>query len=200
MDAGITWINDGELGRRDYVSAARKRMAGFDAMSSAVGAGDLEEMTEYSDKLEGRKGLLTLTKKTDVQNPACGGPISYTDAGLADLQAEIDRVVAAAKTKGVPPERIFFSSPSPGTLATFFDDDYYNDPTKYVEALGAAMKKEYQAIHSAGFMLQVDCPDLSMGRHTRFKDATLEEFRTAAATNVRVMNEAVADIPADRLR
>lgn len=200
IDAGITWINDGELGRRDYVSAARKRMAGFDTEKAAVGAGDLAEMTEYSDKLEGRKGLLTLTQKTEVLNPACGSPIFYTDEGLADLQAEIDRVVAAAKATDVPLDRIFFSSPSPGTLANFFDDDYYQDHTKYVEALGAAMKREYDVIAATGLILQVDCPDLAMGRHTRFKDLDLAQFQEAARMHVRVMNEAVADIPAENLR
>merc|ERR1712217_517358 len=80
------------------------------------------------------------------------------------------------------------------------DDDFFKDHTKYVEALGQAMKSEYEAIYKAGFILQVDCPDLAMGRHTRFKDCSLEEFRTAAKTHVRVMNEAVADIPADRMR
>jgi len=198
--AGIDFVNDGELGRRDYVSAARNRMSGFDALSSATGAADLEEMKEYSDKFEGRKGLLTLTKKTEVQNAACSGPISYTDEGLADLQVEIDRVAAAATAKGIPLNRVFFSSPSPGTLANFFDDAFFNDHTKYIEALGAAMKREYDAIAAAGFILQVDCPDLAMGRHTKFKDAALEEFQAAATHHVRVMNEAVADIPAEQMR
>ena len=200
VETGITWINDGELGRRDYVTAARKRMSGFEAEKLAVSATDLEEMTEYSNKFEGRKGLLSLTKKTEVKNAACSGPIAYTDAGFADLQAEIDRVVAAAKAKGVPPATVFFSSPSPGTLATFFDDDYFNDHAKYVEALGAAMKREYDAIHAAGLTLQVDCPDLAMGRHTRFKNGTVADFRDAARVHVRVMNEALADVPAERSR
>nr|UKS50396.1 B12-independent methionine synthase 1 isoform 2 [Karenia brevis] len=200
LDVGIHFVNGGELGRRDYVTAARNRMSGFEAQKAAVGAADLEEMTDYSDKLEGRKGLLTLTKKTEVKNAACSGPISFTDAGLVDLKAEMKRVADSAAAAGIPMERVFFSSPSPGTLANFFDDDYFNDHTKYVEALGKAMKTEYDAIYAAGFMLQVDCPDLAMGRHTRFKDASLEEFRSAARTHVRVMNEACADIPAERLR
>lgn len=200
LEAGIDFVNDGELGRRDYVTAARNRMSGFDSEKAATGAADLEEMTDYSDKFEGRKGLLTLTKKTEVLNAACSGPIAFTDAGLADLKVEIDRVVAAAKEKSIPLNKVFFSSPSPGTLANFFDDDYFKDHTKYVEALGAAMKREYDAIYAAGFTLQVDCPDLAMGRHTKFKDVSLEDFRKAAEVHVRVMNEALADIPASATR
>eukprot|EP00747_Dinoflagellata_sp_TGD_P159572 gnl/TRDRNA2_/TRDRNA2_177904_c0_seq5.p2 gnl/TRDRNA2_/TRDRNA2_177904_c0~~gnl/TRDRNA2_/TRDRNA2_177904_c0_seq5.p2 ORF type:complete len:394 (+),score=77.12 gnl/TRDRNA2_/TRDRNA2_177904_c0_seq5:68-1249(+) len=200
LEAGIDIVNDGELGRRDYVTAARKRMGGFEAEKSAVGASDLEEMKEYSDKFAGRKGLLTLTKKTEVKNAACSGPITFTDKGLDDLNVEIDRVVASAKAKGIPLKNVFFSSPSPGTLANFFDDDYFNDHTKYVEALGKAMKSEYDAIYAAGLTLQVDCPDLAMGRHTKFKDASLDGFREAAKMHVRVMNEALADIPAENIR
>mmetsp|Transcript_13857 Transcript_13857/g.20693 ORF Transcript_13857/g.20693 Transcript_13857/m.20693 type:complete len:383 (+) Transcript_13857:2-1150(+) len=199
-EVGIDIMNDGELGRRDYVTAARSRLSGFGTTKSAVGAADLEEMTEYSSKFEGRKGLLTLTKKTDVQNPACSGEIAFTDEGLADLQEEIQRVVAGAKAKGVALEDVFLSSPSPGTLANFFEDDYFKDHSKYLEALGKAMKREYDAIYAAGLTLQVDCPDLAMGRHTKFKDSSLEEFLAAAGTAVRVLNEALADIPADRIR
>merc|ERR1712106_1206393 len=163
LEVGIDIINDGELGRKDYVTAARKRMSGFDAEKAATSASDLEEMTEYSDKLEGRKGLLTLTSKTEVKNAACSGPIAFTEDGLADLNEEIERVVSASKSKNVPLDQVLFSSPSPGTLAVFFDDDFFHDHTKYIEALGKAMKKEYEAIHDVGLMLQVDCPDLAMG-------------------------------------
>merc|ERR1719401_2937169 len=200
VDAGIDYINDGELGRRDYVTAARNRMSGFESEKAATGAADLEEMQEFSDKLEGRKGLLTLTKKTEVKNAACSGPITFTDAGLEDLDVEIGRVTASAKAKGIPLEKVFFSSPSPGTLANFFDDDYFRDHTKYVEALGKAMQREYEAIYAAGFTLQVDCPDLAMGRHTKFRDGSLADFRAAAAVHVRVMNEALANVPAERTR
>lgn len=200
LEAGIDFVNDGELGRRDYVTAARDRMSGFGATKLAVGASDLEEMTEFSDKFEGRKGLLTLTKKTEVENAACSGPIEYTDAGLADLQQEIDRVKAAATAKKLPFEAVFFSSPSPGTLANFFDDDYFKVHIKYIEALSKAMKREYDAIYASGLMLQVDCPDLAMGRHTKFKDKSLQEFLAAAKATVQMLNDALADIPADRIR
>jgi len=200
VGAGLDIINDGEMGRRDYVTAARNRMSGFDAEKAATGAADLEEMTDYSDKLEGRKGLLTLTKKTEVKNAACSGPIEFTDEGLKDLQEEIERVVSSAKEKGIPLNKVFFSSPSPGTLANFFDDAFFNDHTKYVEALASAMKREYEAIYASGLVLQVDCPDLAMGRHTRFKDGSLEDFQAAAKTHIRVMNEALSEIPAECVR
>jgi len=175
-------------------------MSGFDAEKAATSASDLEEMTEYSDKFEGRKGLLTLTSKTEVKNAACSGPIFFSEDGRADLQAEIDRVVAASNAQGVPLDQVFFSSPSPGTLAVFFDDDFFHDHTQYVKALGRAMKTEYEAIHAAGLMLQVDCPDLAMGRHSKFKNKTISEFQAIVAVNIQVMDEALLNIPADRIR
>jgi len=199
-DVGIDIINDGELARRDYVTAARKRMSGFDAEKLATGASDLEEMTEYSDKFEGRKGLLTLTKKTEVKNAACSGPIEYTREGLEDVKEEIRRVVNGATRRGIPLDQVFFSSPSPGTVAVFFDDAYFNDHTKYVKALGKAMKSEYEAIYAAGLMLQVDCPDLAMGRHSKFKNKSTNEFQAIAKVHIDVMNEALANIPAEKIR
>merc|ERR1712048_1507354 len=161
------------------------------------------EATEFSDKFEGRKGLLTWAKKTKVKSPACSGPITYTDEGLQDLKKEINRVVKAAKELGHPLERVFFTSPSPGTLATFFGNDYYKGENGYddfVSALGKAMAVEYKTIQEAGLILQVDCPDLLMGRHTRHKDKTLEEFQEVAKLHVRVLNEAVASLDNSRVR
>merc|ERR1712187_497953 len=174
-----------------------------DAEWIAPGAADLEEATEFSDKFEGRKGLLTLTKKTKVKSPACSGPITYTDEGLQDLKNEINRVVKAAKELGHPLDRVFFTSPSPGTLATFFGNEYYKGENAYedfVSALGKAMAVEYKTIQEAGLILQLDCPDLGMGRHTRHKDATLEEFKKVAKWHVKVLNEAVAGLDTSRIR
>ena len=116
------------------------------------------------------------------------------------FQAEIDCVVAASNAQGVPLGQVFFSSPSPGTLAVFFDDDFFHDHTQYVKALGRAMKTEYEAIHAAGLMLQVDCPDFAMGRHSKFKNKTISDFQAIVAVNIQVMDEALLNIPADRVR
>merc|ERR1719210_1372546 len=203
LDVGLKIINDGELARGDYVSEARKRLSGFDAETMAPGAADLEEATEFSDKLEGRKGLLTLTKKTEVKAAACSAPPTYTDEGLQDLKREISRVVKAAEELGHPLERVFFTSPSPGTLATFFGNEYYKGDNGYedfVSALGKAMALEYKTIQEAGLILQVDCPDLLMGRHTKHSDKSLEEFKEVAKLHVKVLNEAVAPLDTSRVR
>jgi len=200
LDAGLYEINDGELSRKDYVTAARSRMSGFGGQGTAAPAADLVEMKDFSKKLEGRKGLLTLTEKTEVTTASCTGPIEYTAEGMEDLKLEIDRVKAAAQELGIPLTRVFFTAPSPGTLATFFSNDFYATHEEFIEALANAMKTEYHAISNAGFKLQVDCPDLGMGRHTRFSKCTLEEFRKAAKWHVRCMNNAVEGLDTSRLR
>jgi len=146
---------------------------------------------------------LTLTSKTEVKAAACSSPPTYLDKGLEDLKREIDRVVKAAEEVGQPLERVFFTSPSPGTLATFFGNEYFKGENGYedfVSALGKAMSVEYKTIQEAGLLLQVDCPDLGMGRHTRHKDKTLEEFKKVAKWHVKVLNEAVADLDTSRIR
>jgi len=207
LDVGLDVINDGELARQDYVTTARKRLSGFDGETVAPSAGDLDEATEYSDaKFKNRKGLLTLTKNTEVKAAACSGPIAFTEEGLLDLKKEIDRVVKAAKELDVPLERVFFSSPSPGTLATFFGNVYYKhedgteDYNAFVQAIGQAMAAEYKAIQDAGLVLQLDCPDLGMGRHTKHKEKTLEQFQAVAKWHVKVMNDSLASLDASNIR
>mmetsp|Transcript_13232 Transcript_13232/g.35564 ORF Transcript_13232/g.35564 Transcript_13232/m.35564 type:complete len:939 (+) Transcript_13232:75-2891(+) len=200
LDAGLDEINDGELGRRDYVTAARQRMSGFGGKGQAAAAADLVEMKDFSEKLEGRKGLLTLTEKTEVTTASCNSPVAYTPEGFDDLHVEMNRVKAAAQELGVPMSRVFFSSPSPGTLANFFGNEFYETHEEYVGALAAAMATEYKAIHEAGFKLQVDCPDLAMGRHTRFAKRSLAEFQKAARFHVEVMNKALEGLDSSKIR
>jgi 5-methyltetrahydropteroyltriglutamate--homocysteine methyltransferase len=92
------------------------------------------------------------------------------------------------------------TSPSPGQIGRFLQNRYYPSDEKYLYTLADVMKREYQAIVQAGFILQLDCPDLALGRHTQFARLTLPQFRDVAAMHVEVLNHAVADIPADRMR
>jgi len=206
LEAGLDIINDGEISRRDYVSAARARLSGFGSKARSATAADLEESTEYAERFKGRKGLLSLEKETVIENPACDGEIQYLPEGLKSLESEISRITGVIggdeATKAKPMDQYFFSSPSPGTVMTFFPNSgkYYKTHEEYIRALGKAMKTEYECIAAAGFSLQVDCPDLAMGRHTALKEQSLDEFKKTAALHVEVLNEALVNIPAERCR
>ena len=92
------------------------------------------------------------------------------------------------------------TSPSPGQIGRFLQNRYYPSDEKYLYTLADVMKREYKAIVDAGFILQIDCPDLALGRHTQFANLTLREFRDVAAMHLEVLNYAVAELPADRMR
>ena len=92
------------------------------------------------------------------------------------------------------------TSPSPGQIGRFLQNRYYSSDELFLATLADVMKREYRAIVDAGFILQLDCPDLALGRHTQFAHLTLAEFRKVAAMHVEVLNHAVADIPAERMR
>ena len=92
------------------------------------------------------------------------------------------------------------TSPSPGQIARYLKNKHYETEEAYVYALADVMKREYKAIVDAGFILQLDCPDLAMLRHTVYLDKSLADFRKIIAVNVAALNHAVADIPADRMR
>jgi 5-methyltetrahydropteroyltriglutamate--homocysteine methyltransferase len=89
---------------------------------------------------------------------------------------------------------------SPGVISRFLENQYYSNHEDYIAALADAMKQEYDAIYQAGFLLQLDCPDLASARNTVFANAPLEDFRRWASLNVEALNHAVRDIPADRMR
>ena len=105
-----------------------------------------------------------------------------------------------AATAASPPTDVFMSAASPGVIALFLANEYYPTREAYLEAIARAMKNEYDAIARAGIVLQLDCPDLAMGRHIQFGQASLEEFRRNAALNVEALNYAVGDIPPEQLR
>jgi 5-methyltetrahydropteroyltriglutamate--homocysteine methyltransferase len=114
------------------------------------------------------------------------------------VQRDIDNLAAAVE--GVPRQEAFMSAASPGVIAHFLGDRYYGSEEKFVEALANVMKDEYEAIVRAGFLLQVDCPDLAMSRHSRFADRDLDEFLTVAELHVEALNHALGGIPPERVR
>ena len=193
---GITYINNGEMPRLDYVNATVSRISGFGGKAAAPIPRDLEEIPELAGRFGGRNGLITLNPKAPVSLPACSGPLAYT--GEASLREELDMLAAVYDElqPSFPGSRaaLFFTAPSPGTVALFLENRYYPNYEDYLEALGAVLQREYEVIAGYGFHLQVDCPDLAMGRHTRFKDLSEGEFLAVVDTNIRVLNRALTAV------
>lgn len=202
MASGLTFVNNGELPRADYVSATVARIAGFDDMGTAPIPKDMEELPEYSRRFGGRNGLITLNPKAPVKLPACSRPLTYT--GEIGLRRELEMMVAAYdEVKGRYPENhagLFFTAPSPGTVALFMENNHYPDYDTYVAAVGEVLQKEYEIIASYGVLLQVDCPDLAMGRHTRFRHLSDDRFLAVIDTNVQALNSALAAVDAGQCR
>ena len=187
--SGLDVINDGEQGRVDYTVYLKDRLTGFDGQSAPpLGTGD-EEFPELA-------AILRQFASPFQHRPACTGPVSWKDwpAVEADIRA------FKAAMSGVPAEECFMTSPSPGQIGRFLHNHYYPSDEAYLFALADVMKAQYEAIVHAGFVLQLDCPDLALSRHTVFAHLPLDAFRAVMAMHVEALNHAVRDLPPDRLR
>ena len=190
LECGVDVVNDGEAGKVGYSTYVMDRLTGFDGEGSVPPLGDLVEFPEYATRLLGEQAL------AEMKAPACTGPVEWKDR--ESLKQEIQTFKDALS--GVKPEDMFLSAASPGVISLFLKNQYYSSHEKYLAVLADVMREEYEAIAGAGFVLQLDCPDLAMGRHIQFNDASLEEFRRMASLHVEALNHAVANIPADRMR
>ena len=202
ISLGLSFINNGELPRSDYVNSTINRISGFFDSGIAPIPKDMDELPEYSRRFGGRNALITLNPKAPVKLPACSAQVSYS--GESSLREEIEMMVDIFnELKQKYPEsesELFFTAPSPGTVALFLEDKYYLDYETYLQNLGEVLKKEYEIICSYGIFLQIDCPDLAMGRHTKFKHLDDEQFISIVQINVSVLNQALAGLDRDRCR
>lgn len=198
----ITYINNGELPRTDYVMSTVSRISGFGNTGIAPIPQDLAELPDFSRRFSGRNGLITLNPKAPIKLPACSKPLSYI--GEASLREELEMMADVRKelTQKNPEanSELFFTSPSPGTIALFMENQYYATYEAYLDSIGAVLKQEYDIIASYGFQLQIDCPDLAMGRHTRFSHLTDAEFLATIDTHVQALNQALVSVDADTCR
>jgi 5-methyltetrahydropteroyltriglutamate--homocysteine methyltransferase len=189
-DAGITVVNDGELSKPSYATYIKDRLNGFGGTSQALQYRDLVDFPEMAKRVFGDPG------RSRRRTPACTGPISVRDPAAA--QADVDNLKAALGTVKV--EEAFMSAASPGVISLFFRDDHYGSHEAYLFAIADAMRHEYETVARAGFVLQLDCPDLAMGRHIQFAALGLEEFRKMARLHLAALDHAVAGIPPEQLR
>ena len=190
-EVGLDVINDGEMSKISYATYIRHRLNGFEIGTvPRATPQDLDDYPEYRDKI----AAAGATPK--YFRPICKGPISVKT--LAPLNEDLARLKEALETVGT--SRGFMTAVSPGTIAVFQPNEYYASHAAYLEALAVAMRPEYEAIVAAGLLLSVDCPDLGMGRHIRFRGVDDAEFVRNAALQIEALNAALVNVPADRVR
>jgi 5-methyltetrahydropteroyltriglutamate--homocysteine methyltransferase len=191
VEAGITVVNDGEMSKPSYATYVQHRLSGFEGESTR--SYHFQDLVDYPKSAE---IVASNPGRRKRSAPACTGPI-----GVADLQPaldDMDRLSRAARAAGA--EATFSSAASPGVVSLFFANEYYPTHEAYVFAIAEAMRAEYEAIANSGATVQLDCPDLAMGRHSAYADLDDDAFRKTIAINLEALNFAVANIPAEQLR
>ncbi len=189
-DAGVDLVNDGEMSKPSYATYVKDRLNGFGGTGNTFVYQDLDEYPNLAKRVFGDPG------RSRRKTPACNSPISVRDAGAAP--ADVDNLkVAMARVKA---QGGFMSAASPGVVSLFFRNDHYPNQEAYLFAIADAMRHEYETVAKAGIVLQIDCPDLAMGRHIQYAKLPLDEFRKRAQMHIEALNHALANIPPEQLR
>src|SRR5437870_4023494 len=189
-EAGIDVINDGEFSKPSYATYIKDRLNGFGGTSQPLQYQDLVDFPGMARRVFGDPG------RARRKTPACDGAIGVRDPRAA--QADVENLRAALTP--VKATEGFMSAASPGVISLFFRNEHYPSHEAYLFAIAEAMRHEYEAVARAGFVLQVDCPDLGMGRHIQFADLSLEAFRAMARLHVEALNHALANVEPDQAR
>jgi 5-methyltetrahydropteroyltriglutamate--homocysteine methyltransferase len=190
VSAGVDIVNDGEMSKPGYSTYVADRLSGFAGHEPAKPRLDTGPYPNFN------AAYARMTGENAARRAVCVGPIAWQDReplvhDLANLKAAL---AAVTVTEG------FMTAASPGLVPVFQTNTYYPSHEAYVEAVAAAMQEEYEAIVAAGFVLQLDCPDLAMAHHTSFQDLSESAFLKRAAFHVEVLNHALRNVPADRAR
>ena len=190
VEVGIDIVNDGEMSKPSYATYVKDRLAGFGGTGNTFVYQDLVDFPNLAKRVFGDPG------RSRRKTPACNSAISVQDANAA--KADVQNLKAAlAAGKGT---HAFMSAASPGLISLFFRNDHYPNADAYLFAIAEAMRHEYETVAAAGIVLQIDCPDLAMGRHIQHAALDLPEFRKRAAMHVEALNHALANIPPEQLR
>jgi 5-methyltetrahydropteroyltriglutamate--homocysteine methyltransferase len=190
VEAGIDVVDDGEMSKPSYATYPKDRLTGFAGASHPLQYRDLVDFPGMARRVFGDPG------RARRKTPACSGPIAVRDDGAAAADAANLR----AALTGLKAEEGFLTAASPGVISLFFRDEHYGSPEKYLFAIAEAMRHEYEAVARAGFVLQIDCPDLAMGRHIQYAALSIDEFRKAARLHIEALNHALANVPPDQAR
>jgi 5-methyltetrahydropteroyltriglutamate--homocysteine methyltransferase len=193
--SGVDIVNDGEMSKMSYHVYLKHRLAGLSSVDGAgvPGRPIMLDLLDHPEMIAAHQqgGGTDLLKAT-----VCDGPVSYKD------RAPLDRDLANLKAAGdaAKPTDLFMTSASPGCLSTYVPNRYYPNRDKYREDLAVALRTEYEAIHKAGIVLQVDCPDLAGCRHTDYQKMSDAEFMADAEKSIEALNEATKNIPPEAMR
>jgi 5-methyltetrahydropteroyltriglutamate--homocysteine methyltransferase len=189
-EAGVDLVNDGELSKPSYATYIKDRLDGFGGTGNTFVYQDLAEFPRLAQRVFGDPG------RSRRKTPACNAPIGVRDPRAA--QADGGNLTAALQASGGG--EAFMSAASPGVVSLFFRNDHYPDQESYLYAIAEAMRVEYECVVNAGIVLQIDCPDLAMGRHIQYAELSLAEFRKRARQHIEALNHALRNIPAEQLR
>jgi 5-methyltetrahydropteroyltriglutamate--homocysteine methyltransferase len=189
-NAGVDLINDGEMSKPSYATYIKDRLDGFGGTGNTFVYQDLSEFPRLEKRVFGDPG------RSRRKTPACNAPIAVRDRRAPEIDAE-NLKTALSQVKSVGG---FMSAASPGVVSLFFRNDHYRDFDSYIYAIADAMRHEYETIARAGLVLQIDCPDLAMGRHIQYADLSLADFRKRAQLHIKALDHAIANIPAEQLR
>ena len=189
-EAGVDIVSDGEMSKISYATYIKYRLTGFDGDTPREPGQDLVEFPRILKRIAETGATAKYTR------PRCVGEIRVKN--LEPMHKDIEHMKNALAQSEV--EEGFLNAASPGVIALFQPNDYYPNQDAYLEAVAEAMRTEYEAIADAGLLLQIDAPDLGMGRHTMYRDRTHEEFLSRAALHIEVLNHALRNVPADRSR
>ena len=182
---GLDIVDDGEMSKYAYATYARDRLTGLEGADQPLALSELAEFPAFAQRI-----------RLEIKTPACVGPIRYR--GEAALQMDIANLKEALSRAHV--DTAFMCASSPGIMAHYMPNQHYPTQEAYLFALADAMKHEYDAIAASGVLLQIDCPDLALGRHFRAKPLDVTSFRKEVGLHVEVLNHALRDIPADQMR
>ena len=190
IDCGVDIVSDGEMSKISYATYIKERISGFEGDTPRSPPQDLLDFPSFLEKLAKTGGT------PEYKRPKCTGEIRPVNP--EPLEADLNNFRDALDVVDV--EEAFMNSASPGVIALFQPNEYYKNHDEYLEALAEAMRVEYEGIVAAGFLLQLDSPDLGLGRHMMFADKPDEDYQRLAGTHVEVLNHALRNIPADRVR
>ena len=185
VESGVDVVSDGEQGKIGYSTYVKDRLTGFEGEATVNVRADWADFPTATVPLAAR-----------VKRPSCNGPVAWKDPDAVQGDIAAFRTALEQSTA----EEAFLTAASPGVIAHFLGNQYYPTREEYLATLADVMKQEFEAIVEAGFLLQLDCPDLAMSRHMRFSDLDIAEFLKIAEGNVEALNHAISGIPADRVR